>query len=258
MNRSARPVSEEELHAFVDGRLEDGRRHSVERYLRANPDTAERVAIDIAQRDALRSALSGHATDPIPPRLNVSSLVEQRLLRRRAPWRVAAAVLLALALGGAGGWWVGSRPPSGINALAREAAINYAVYAVDQRRPVEITVAHRQEMAHWLSRRLNRPLFPPDLSSAGYQLLGGRLSASPHGAAALFVYQDAAGRRLIIYVRPMTTGHETTPIHPIDVNKLDGCAWIDQGVGYSLMAAETYPKLLELSRHVRQEVRTRD
>ena len=135
--------------------------------------------------------------------------------------------------------------------------MNFAVYAVDPRRPVEISVAHREEMSHWLSRRLDHPVAPPDLSAAGYELLGGRLSASPHGAAALFVYQDTAGRRLIIYVRPMAAGRETTAIQPIEAGKLDGCAWIEQGVGYSLVAAASYPKLLALSRHVRQEVRTR-
>jgi len=257
VNQPVRPISEEDLHAFVDGQIDAERRREIEIYLRERPDAAERVATDIAQRAALREAFALHAQQPLPPQLNLTRLVEQRLARRRAPWRTAAMVLLTLGLGVGGGWWAGSRQPTGISALAREAAMNFAVYAVDPRRPVEISVAHREEMAHWLSRRLDHPVAPPDLSAAGYELLGGRLSASPHGAAALFVYQDAAGRRLIIYVRPMATGRETTAIQPIEAGKLDGCAWIDQGIGYSLVAAGDYPKLLELSRHVRQEVRAR-
>lgn len=254
MTQPARPISEEDLHGYVDGQIDADRRRAVETYLHAHPEVAERVETDIAQRAALRAALAEFAAAPIPARLDLGHLIQQRLSRRRAPWQMAAAVLVALALGAGGGWWAGVRQPTGIDALAREAAINYAVYAVDQRHPVEMTVAHREELAHWLSRRLDRPVAPPDLSTAGYELLGGRLAASPHGAAALFVYQDAAGRRLIIYVRPMATGHQATPIHAIDAGKLDGCAWIEHGMGYSLVAAGSYPKLLELSHHVRQQV----
>jgi anti-sigma factor RsiW len=252
---AGRPLAEEDLHAYVDGFLDAECRAAVERYLQAHPDAAERVAAYGAQRRELREALAGPAQEPIPPRLNLARLVEARLTRRHTPWRAAAAVVLAVGLGGAGGWWAGSRPPAGIAALAGEAVASYAVYAVDKHRPVEIWAAQRDDLTRWVSNRLNRPVTAPDLSAAGYELLGGRLVASQHGAAALFVYQDASGRRLIIYVRPMSGG-QMTPIEPIDTAAVDGCAWIDRGVGYSLVGAETYDKLLELSRQVRQEMRS--
>lgn len=256
MSEPGPPVSEEDLHAYVDGQLEPGRRSAVEEHLRTHPDAAARVAADVSQRSALRAAFAGYARQPLPPRLTLAHLLEERWMRRRTPWRVAAMIALALGVGGAGGWWAGSRPPTGIDALAREAAVNYAVYAVDKRRPVEISAAHQDDMIRWLSNRLNQPVAPPDLTALGYQLLGGRLAASPHGAAALFVYQDALGRRLIIYVRPMAGRHETASIEPVDIGKFDGCAWIDRGVGYSLVAPGSYAELLDLSRQVRQQVRS--
>jgi anti-sigma factor RsiW len=250
-----RPVAEEDLHAYVDGALDDERRATVDRYLQAHPDVAERVAAYIAQRQALRAAFAALGSEPLPPQLNLARLVEARLVRRHKPWRSIAAVALALALGGAAGWWAGSRPPTGIDALAREAGASYAVYAADKHRPVEIRAAQREDLTRWVSNRLNRPVAAPDLSALGYELLGGRLVASTHGAAALFMYENANGRRLILYIRPMSAG-ETTPIAPIDIGDMDGCAWIERGVGYSLIAAETYDRLLELSRYVRQEVRS--
>jgi len=257
MNEPRPPVSEEDLHAYVDSQLDAERRAAVERHLRIYPELATRVATDISQRDALREAFHAYAAAPIPPQLNLTRLVEARLTRRRTPWRAAAAVLLALGLGGSSGWWLGSRPPTGLGALAEEAAVSYMVYAVDQRRPVEISAEHRSDMTRWLSNRLNRPVSPPDLTAVGYELLGGRLAASSHGAAALFVYEKARGKRLIIYIRPMAEKDQTTSIKPVDVDDLDGCAWIDGGVGYSLIANENYAQLLELSRHVRQEVASR-
>ena len=249
------PIAEEDLHAYVDGLLDDDRRAAVDRYFQAHPETADRIGAYTAQRQELRAALSARALDPIPPQLDLARLLEERLRRRRTPWRAAAAVVLALGLGGAGGWLAGSRPPSGLDALAREAAASYAVYAADQRRPVEMWATQRDDLTHWLTNRLNRPVSPPDLSGAGYRLLGGRLVASPHGPAALFVYENAYGRRLTLYVRPMATG-QTTPIEPTDVNDFDGCAWVDRGVGYSLIATEPYDRLLELSRQVRREARS--
>jgi anti-sigma factor RsiW len=249
------PISEEDLHAYVDGFLDDEHRAAVERYLQVQPETAERVAAYVAQRQELRAALSAGAREPIPPQLNLARLVEERLRRRRAPWRAVAAVLLALGLGAGGGWLAGRRPPGGIAALAQEAAASYGVYLSDRRRPVEVWATQRDDLARWLSNRLNRPVSPPDLSNAGYALLGGRLVASPSGPAALFVYENARGTRLSIYVRPMSS-FQTTPIEMTDANELDGCAWIESGVGYSVMAAEPYEKLLSLSRQIRQELRS--
>jgi hypothetical protein len=67
------------------------------------------------------------------------------------------------------------------------------------------------------------------------------------------MYENPRGVRLAIYVRPMSTG-QTTPIELTDARDVDACTWIDRGVGYSLMAAEPYGRLQELSRFVRQEL----
>lgn len=255
MTGPGRPIAEEDLHAYVDGLLDAERRAAVERYLQSNAEAAERVAAYAAQRQELRVALAVRARDPIPPNLNLARLLEERLRRRRTPWRAAAAILLAVGLGAGAGWFVGQRPPTGAAAIAREAAMSYAVYAADKRRPVEVWATQKEDLTRWLSNRLNRPVSPPDLSSLQYQLLGGRLVATSHGPAALFMYENPRGVRLAIYVRPMSGG-ETTPIRATDVNDVDGCTWIERGIGYSLMAAEPYDKLEELARLARHELQS--
>jgi anti-sigma factor RsiW len=255
MTGAGHPIAEEDLHAYVDGLLDPERRAAVERYLQTNTETAERVAAYAAQRQELRAALSGRVRDPIPPNLNLARLLEDRLRHRRRPWRAAAVIALAVGLGAGAGWFAGRRPATGITAIAQEAANSYAVYAVDKRRPIEVWATQKDDLTRWLSNRLNRPVSPPDLSSLQYQLLGGRLVATPHGPAALFMYENPRGVRLAIYVRPMSDG-QTTPIEATDVHEVDGCTWIERGVGYSLMAAEPYDKLEELARLARQELRS--
>lgn len=229
MNAPGSPVSEEDLHAYVDGGLDAERRDAVDRYLQNHPEVAASIAADISQRSALREAFGADAASPTPPQLNLTRLVEERLRRRRAWWQIAAAIVLAFAAGAGGVLWFGSRPLTGIGALAAETPISYVVYAVDEHRPVEIPADQRNLMTRWLSNRLNRQVAPPNLSAAGYELLGGRMVASPHGAAALFVYQNANHKRLIIYVRPMAEPSQATGIKAVDVNHLDACAWIEQG-----------------------------
>jgi anti-sigma factor RsiW len=248
-----RPVAEDELQAFVDDFLDATRRAEVEQYLRSHPDVAERVRMDRARRDDLRSAFAQFAEAPVPAFLNVGSLVETRILRhQRARWHIAAAMVLTLFGGMAGGWLLAPRPPAGVDLIAEEAAASYDVFTVDQKRPVELWSAERDDLSSWVSNRLKHPITPPDLSNAGYKFLGGRLAPTAHGPAAMFMYENDAKSRLIVFVRPMTTGR-STGIEQVDAGKLDVCAWITKGVGYSVIAHEPYERLLDLSRDVREQ-----
>src|SRR3954453_22496615 len=92
-------TTELDLHAFIDGRLTDGRRREVATYLDAHPDAAERVAAYARQRDVL--ALLGRclAPAPSPPRLAglEGALLDGARRRCRARRTVATATLLAAA-----------------------------------------------------------------------------------------------------------------------------------------------------------------
>lgn len=248
-------ISEEDLHAYVDGRLDPDRRAAVEAFLRDAPEAAARVGAYIAQSQALRAALGAIAGEPLPPSLNLTRLVEERLTRRRFPWFTAAAAVLALLVGGGSGWLLKSQPPTGLQALVQEAGASYAVFVPDANRPVELWADQKALLTRWISRRLDRPVAPPDLSAQGYHLLGGRLLASPRGPAALFVYENDRKTRLTLYVRPMKAGPSTTPIHQVDAKSGDGCAWVEHGIGYMVMAAEPYDELLRLSDEVRKQTR---
>ena len=53
------PVTEDELHAFVDGELPDDRKLAVSTGLAANPDQAALVAAWRAQADSIRARYGG-------------------------------------------------------------------------------------------------------------------------------------------------------------------------------------------------------
>ena len=255
MSDPGQPIAEEELHAYVDNQLEPGRQPAVLRYLQEHPDAARRVAAYKDQREALRAAFGGVSAEPIPPRLNLDRLIQQRLGQSRTPWRAAAAVLLAFGVGGAGGWLLHGGAPSQsgtMTLLAQEAVANHVVYTADRRRPTELGAEQRDDLARWVSNRLNHPVAPPDLTADGYRYMGGRLAATPDGPAGLFMYDDPQGLRLTIFVLPMNAAR-TMPIQHVDFAHVDGCAWIDKGIGYTVVGKLPPAELRRLAELVRAQ-----
>ena len=100
---SHRPITEDDLHAYVDCVLEPERQAEVAAYLEGHPDVAQRVAAFSDQRDLLRTALAPIADEPVPPQLNLSRMIENRR-RRSSPIWWAIAAMLMLSIGGLGGW----------------------------------------------------------------------------------------------------------------------------------------------------------
>ena len=85
-----RPVGEDDLQAFVDGRLAPRRLDIVEAYLEANPAVAAQVAQEVEQRAALRARLAFKVREPIS-RLRVANLAGRRSLSIVRPNALAAA-----------------------------------------------------------------------------------------------------------------------------------------------------------------------
>jgi anti-sigma factor RsiW len=254
MSDPARPIGEEELHAHIDGQLDPERQPAVLRYLQEHPDIARQVAAWRAQREALRAALAPVAAEPIPPRLGLERLVQQRLDRRWLPWRTAAAIVLAFGLGGAGGWFLhgGQQPTAALTLLAQQAVANHMVYTADLRRPTELGAQQRDDLTRWVSNRLNHQVAPPDLSADGFSYMGGRLAATPDGPAGLFMYDGPQGVRLTVFVLPLHSA-PTLPIQHIDYAHINGCAWIDKGVGYTVVGKLPLPELRRLAEVVKRQ-----
>ena len=254
---TSRRISEDDLHAYVDGLLEPERQAEVAAYLERHPDMTRRVSAFSDQRDLLRKALAPIAEEPLPPQLVLSGMIENR--RRRPPpiwWAVAA--MLMLSIGGLGGWVMrGSLQGSsgGLAALAQEAAYSYSVYAPDRVRPVEMRASDSAQLVQWVSNRLQQPVTLPDLTGSGYRLMGGRLIATSHGPAAMFMYDDDRGNRLVLLARAMRS-EQSAPMAPHSGGDISGYAWADAGMGYSLVGHAAAEVLKPIANEVRRQART--
>src|SRR5262249_6102029 len=100
------PVTEAELHAYVDDEIPAARRGAVERgaveaCVASHPEDAARVAQWRAQADAIRARYGILASEPVPARFDLD-----KLTRGARSWRAvaAAAVIVAFLAGGVVGW----------------------------------------------------------------------------------------------------------------------------------------------------------
>ncbi len=250
------PITEHDLHAYVDGQVDAARRRQIDQYLQDHPNSAQTIAAYQKQRDYLRGAFATLGTAPLPERLQLEAIVSERLRQRYPLWRLAAMVVLGIGLGGATGWYLhspvwGDRTARAMEVLRNEALASYAVYSTDRRHPIEVTAAEEGHLKQWLSNRLNKSVAPPDLSGFGYKLLGGRLLATEQGRpAALFMYEGSNSERLSLVIRPMLPNLHSDEID-FAQGSVSGCGWIENGLGYALVADASASELDRIADHIK-------
>ncbi|ARJ65242.1 hypothetical protein WV31_06030 [Magnetospirillum sp. ME-1] len=245
------PVSDDDLLSYVDGVLDPGRVGEVEAWLAANPRDAERVRQWREQVEGLHRLFDPVLDETLPDRLRVAAVKAGRPGGWLAPLlRMAAMVLLVLA-GGAGGWWLrgGATAPAPGALVAAEALSAHVVFAAEIRHPVEVAAVERAHLVAWLSKRLGAELKVPDLSSAGFSLVGGRLLPASSGPAAQFMYENADGRRVTLYLRRNAEGSETA-FRFAAQGRVEAFYWLDGPLGYALAGDVDRERLMEMAKAV--------
>ncbi len=242
-------LTENDLHAYVDDRLDPERRRAVEIELAQAPEAASRVGAYREQNAALRALYDPVLDEPVPDRLRH---LDQT--RRTARFAIAAGWFVA---GAALGWLahelIGDRAPARAS-LARQAAVAHAVYSPEVRHPVEVGAAEQEHLVNWLSKRLGTKLKAPLLTNEGYELVGGRLLPGESGAVAQFMYQDAKGKRLTLYVSRLATEGRDTAFRFSQEEKVAVFYWIDGRFGYALSGELPRGELLEVATAVYRQL----
>jgi anti-sigma factor RsiW len=248
------PVTEDELHAYVDGELPADRRGAVEAWLASHPEQAARVAEWRAQADAIRARYGAVASQPPSARFDLD-----KLTRNRRWWRAAAAaVLLAtFAAGGATGWLAHGASvagPTPFESFTVEALTAHRLYIAEVRHPIEVR-AGEQHLLPWLSRRVGTSLRAPELDLFSLKLLGGRLLPGPNGPAALFMYEGPTGERYTIYC-----SREQEPRTALRYSIADQIAavhWVEAEIGYVVSGPADRERLLTIAQAIYDQMETR-
>lgn len=229
---SGRRPSLEELSAYLDGELDETRRAAVEAHLRDCPEDAARIA-DYRHHDMLlRAAFHELAPARLPESLD-HALRARRRVRLRAAL-AAAAVLVVAVLSGA--WWLsrGEHLDPALATLARNATTAYQLYTLPSSSSSSPPPGQpAADLGQWLSIRVGRHVWVPDLSRFGYHLVAARLlPGSPHPAAQL-IFADTAGHRISCYFAAHDGAGETA-LHYREVHGVRTFFKFDDGLGYAV------------------------
>ena len=251
------PATNDDLHAYADGQLPEARRLAFEQAMAHDPALAAQVAEVRRQNASLRAALDDWLAEPVPQRL----LDAARPPARGTSWRRFLAPIAAsaatLVIGLAGGWYArdAALERAGLpTTFPRQAALTHALYAADANRPVEIWAAEEKRLANWLTRRLGFPVHAPDLNSAGYSLVGGRLVAGSEQPTALFMYENAAKNRLTLQARKPPPGASDTAFRYAIEDGVGVYYWIDDNCAYALSGTLDRAQLLAVGRLIYSEL----
>lgn len=243
-------IAESDLHAYADGQLDRARRAQVEAQLAQNPEAAEKVRIWREQNAALRALYNPVMTEPVPQRL--LSVRAQR--GRWPPYAIAAGWMV---LGFALGWMLqtyDSVRTADMVALPRRAAIAHAVYVPEVRHPVEVSADQQDHLVNWLSKRLGTTLKAPVLTQQGFELVGGRLLPGSKGPVAHFMYQDARGQRITLYVSRRDAEPRDTAFRFSQEDRVSVFYWIDGNLGYALSGEMDRARLLAVATVVYRQI----
>ncbi len=268
-------VSEDELHPLLDGRLSPRELAALETRLENDAVATATLAAWRTQRDALRNLHQPMLNEPLSPTLLAAAQQAARSQQQFDQWwrwgGLAASVALAFGVGWLShGQWTSLQPDTAqVSArahvlaqardkdqeFAREAAVAHAVYAPEVRHPVEVTAEQQDHLVQWLSKRLDTPLKMPNLSAHGYELVGGRLLPGDVGARAQFMFQNAAGDRVTLYlgaINSKTTAEarREIPLTFSNEGPVPGFYWVDHGLGYALAGQLPRESLMQIAQAV--------
>jgi anti-sigma factor RsiW len=240
------PVTEDELHAYVDNELPAERRGNVEAWLAAHPDDAERVRSWREMAETLHARYDAVADEPVPKRLEIERL------RRPREWifGAVAATLLAFVAGGGVGWLArgAATSPSAFQNLTLDALDAHRLYVVEVRHPVEVPGDQREHLQQWLTKRCGWDVRAPELGATGLKLVGGRLLPGPTGPASFLMYESATGERYTLYTSRAKP--DTAQMRYTAAENSGAMYWSEDGVGYVLSGPTDKDRLNQVARLV--------
>ncbi len=239
----SKAVQEHDLHAYFDGELPAARRGEVEAWLQNHPEDRARMESWAQQTAELQASFPAGEGLALPA-----------VASGGFGWGNIAAMLAMAALGAGGGWALrGSLPPVPVASPVEMAMDAHATFVSEVIHPVEVQVAQEEHLLKWLSNRLGSDIQAPDLASAGYALLGGRLLPNMGLNAGQFMYENGTGERITLYVTPTPDAAESA-FQFLELNGLEAFYWVDKEMSYALIGQISKDALRGLAIDVYQQL----
>jgi anti-sigma factor RsiW len=280
MSKGQDPVTEADLHAFLDEEVGPERRAKVAEHLEQKPLDAALVDTWRAQNEALRGAFARVAREPVPLSLslaqpltvraaavpiNTRRLDLARAARQRRVAIVSAIAFLAGSIAAATGAIVvqhlpglfrseASIPAAIGRRIATRAAAMYRTFANDRTRPVEVAAAQKAELGRWLSERTGLSLIP-DFASEGLKLVGGRVTPGEFGAAGFLLYEMATGERIGVFMERAPDDSSIEPLRATPGDRNTSLYGREKGTYWAIIGSLGDERWKQVAQHLINQIR---
>jgi len=186
-------ISDEDLHAYIDGALSEERALLVRKVLAENAALAERAALFEADKAMFKTVYGPLAERPLPPEW---TLRVRRQERPRMNWRLASAIAATLAvLAGSPLVWRYAAVPAGGDVV--DVALDARAGALAQTQHIATGGPKTEGYDTALRQTIASNVHIPDLSRMGYRLAGLQL----YDKAAEILYRGPQNQLFSLYVR---------------------------------------------------------
>jgi anti-sigma factor RsiW len=235
---------DEDLMAYIDGRLPPDQIARVEARLATEPDARAATAAWRHHDNLIRQAAA--RADAQPANLRTAALerelVAKLKARQRRAWayspalrQMAAAVVVFAAGWLAHGVYTGQTTaayPGFVTAsIAEHQALrqNYLVQA-------SFTADEMDSALAWMGDQMQREIAQPKLDQFGYQVHSARLVSTDEGPLGIFYYRNDAGNLITLAITPHDTGERNYPFRMVGMNDETLAYWTEDGLDYSILA----------------------
>lgn len=251
---------EADLHAYIDGELDPGRRLAFEAFLASNPAAAARLHDYLHQRESLRQGFALMTGDPAQRTESLTGrlygrLRMERVIRRFGP--LAAAILLLV--GGANiAALVHHQQKAALYAVpdfAEEAAEMHATAVSQSLAFSDLSPADLTAVAQGLPHRLgattvNLPALEPNLLT----LVRATMVPLNSGVGLQFVYRERDGEMLTLLV-VAEDPIDDRGLHAVEQRGLQLVYWRNGATAYTLAGSPSDSDLLLVAKKMADSVR---
>jgi anti-sigma factor RsiW len=214
------------VHAYVDGELDPAHALEVERRLAGEPALAAEHSRVVALRRVIGERLPPEAT-PSGLARRIEATVGLRHTPTRASWRaMAASVVLAALVGGAGTWLA-------LGPGARDAGTDMVVAshmrALMAPQPIDVSSSDRHTVKPWFNGRIPESPRVVDLTNEGFPMVGGRIDVIGRVPVPTLVYRHRQHLISLTAIPSAGAGHAPARRAIAGYNVL---TWSDDGIAY--------------------------
>lgn len=235
MNKRDR-IDELEVLLYADGRMDSDPKGKAafEERLGQSPHAMEQARAFAAQTKAMRDAYDYRPSEEIPEPL-LAALAEKPAMESRSLVRAASVVAMILAAG-AGGWLAAQHGDPEERMLSNLLEQSHAAFKDEGPTRVSAKAAAAADTtaraANWLNEPISIRLGAPDLSGAGFTLIGRQTVATAHEMILRLDYASPDERTFSIFLAPRWEMHPNA----MEQTEQDGVSFVYWGDGPFLSA----------------------